>query len=232
MKRLGPIVVRCVALLEADGCLLWCCLFWQLSWSRHLQHLSSTPNSAGLPLYAVYCDNMFDHPWSSFWFSNKQHYLSVHNWQRLDSKHLCVHLQIHGDVLCDVSQDINNPASLCILVGLTNSFCISSQYWENPSLPNRDRGFYIPDLSRREFKIRMWKYQWRKQILRIYGPEFIQINELIKTAKSAVSQTYIFLRRQPRNFENVTLVARRRKYFRGFSRFLGLLLIDVAFITR
>jgi len=33
-----------------------------------------------------------------------------------------------------------------------------------------------------------------------------------ETARRAV----LFLRRQPRNFENVTIVARRREYFRGF----------------
>ena len=37
-----------------------------------------------------------------------------------------------------------------------------------------------------------------------------RINSLIKTARSAVS----ILRRQPRNVENVTLVARRREHFR------------------
>jgi len=44
--------------------------------------------------------------------------------------------------------------------------------------------------------------QWRKQFLRIFDPELIGINLFIKTA--------------PRNFENVTLVARRREHFRGF----------------
>jgi len=39
------------------------------------------------------------------------------------------------------------------------------------------------------------------------------INSLIKTAQSAVSKNWFFLRR---NFENVTLVARRRVHFRGF----------------
>jgi len=50
----------------------------------------------------------------------------------------------------------------------------------------------------------------------MFGPELIRINylinELIKTARSAV----FFLRRQPRNFESMTLVARRREHFRGF----------------
>jgi len=42
------------------------------------------------------------------------------------------------------------------------------------------------------------------------------LNELIKTARSAVSKnrSFFFLQRQPRNFENTTLVARRRKHFR------------------
>jgi len=40
------------------------------------------------------------------------------------------------------------------------------------------------------------------------------MNEWIKTARSAVSKNpRFFLRRQPRNFENTTLVARRRKHF-------------------
>ena len=31
--------------------------------------------------------------------------------------------------------------------------------------------------------------QWRKQLLRIFGPELVRINELIKTARSAVKKT-------------------------------------------
>jgi len=54
----------------------------------------------------------------------------------------------------------------------------------------------------------------------MFGPELIRINELIKTARSAVSQNRasrdFFLRRQPRKFENVTLVARRRVHFQVF----------------
>ena len=46
-----------------------------------------------------------------------------------------------------------------------------------------------------------------------------RINELIKTARSVV----FFLRCQPRNFENMTLVARRRERFRGFWRYFLLL---------
>jgi len=48
----------------------------------------------------------------------------------------------------------------------------------------------------------------------MFGPELIRINSLIKTARSAVA--VFFLRRQPRNFENVTLVARRRVHYRVF----------------
>jgi len=62
--------------------------------------------------------------------------------------------------------------------------------------------------------------QWIKQLLRIFGPELIRNNELIKTAWSAVLKTarstVLFLRHQPRNFENMTLVARRRVHFRVF----------------
>ena len=62
--------------------------------------------------------------------------------------------------------------------------------------------------------------QWRKQLLRMFGPEFIGINSLIKTVRSAVSKNRVerdfFLRRLTQNFENVTLVARRREHFRGF----------------
>ena len=52
----------------------------------------------------------------------------------------------------------------------------------------------------------------------MFGPELIRINSLIKTARSAFSKNraVFFLRRQPRNFENVTLVARRKVHFRGF----------------
>ena len=59
-------------------------------------------------------------------------------------------------------------------------------------------------------RLRRAKSQWRKQLLRIFGPELIRINSSIKTAQSDV-----FLRHQPRNFENVTSVARRREHFRG-----------------
>ena len=54
-------------------------------------------------------------------------------------------------------------------------------------------------------------HQWGKQLLKIFGPELILIISLIKTVRSAVC----FWRRQPRNFENVTLAARRRQHFRG-----------------
>jgi len=45
------------------------------------------------------------------------------------------------------------------------------------------------------------------------------IHELIKTAQSTASTNRVkrnfFCWRQPRNFENVTVVAHRRKHFRG-----------------
>jgi len=55
----------------------------------------------------------------------------------------------------------------------------------------------------------------------MFGPKLIRINylinQLIKTARSVVSTSRgLFLRRQPRNFENITLVARLREHFRGF----------------
>ena len=44
----------------------------------------------------------------------------------------------------------------------------------------------------------------------MFGPELIQINywinELIKTAQSAVSKNRFFLRRQPRNSENMMMM--------------------------
>jgi len=47
-----------------------------------------------------------------------------------------------------------------------------------------------------------------------------RINSLIKTARSTVTKNCaargFFWRHQPRNFENITLVARRRENFRGF----------------
>jgi len=53
------------------------------------------------------------------------------------------------------------------------------------------------------------------------APKLIRINELIKTARSAGFKKQrrarlLVLRRQPRNFENMTLVAHRRVHFRGF----------------
>ena len=59
--------------------------------------------------------------------------------------------------------------------------------------------------------------QWIKQLLRIFGPELIRINSIVKTARSAVlkirAERGFFFRRQPLNFENMTLVARRREHF-------------------
>jgi len=52
----------------------------------------------------------------------------------------------------------------------------------------------------------------------MFGPELIRINSLINTARSAVSKNprFFFWRRQPRNFENVTLVARQKVHFWDF----------------
>ena len=58
--------------------------------------------------------------------------------------------------------------------------------------------------------------QWRKQLLRIFGPKLIRIFELITIARSAILSVFVFLRRQPQIFENVTLVARRKEHLRGF----------------
>jgi len=50
----------------------------------------------------------------------------------------------------------------------------------------------------------------------MFGPEIIRTNKLFETALRTVwKNTCFFLRRQRRNFENVTLEARRRKHFRG-----------------
>ena len=73
--------------------------------------------------------------------------------------------------------------------------------------------------------------QWRKQLLRIFGPELIQINEIFNSLIKIVRSTdfkkpggvrSIFLRHS-RNFENVTLVARRNKHFREFWAIFWLL---------
>jgi len=58
----------------------------------------------------------------------------------------------------------------------------------------------------------------------MFGPELIRmnslINELIETAKrgskNRAELDFSFLQRQPRNFENTTLVARPREHFRCF----------------
>jgi len=62
------------------------------------------------------------------------------------------------------------------------------------------------------------RQQWRKQLLRIFGYELIRMNGLIKIMRSAVSKNFavFFLRRQPRDFQKVALVARRRWHFREF----------------
>jgi len=65
--------------------------------------------------------------------------------------------------------------------------------------------------------------QSMKQLVRIFGPKLIRIESLIKTVRGAVSNDDFFLRRQPRNFSNVTIVARRRKHFGGFLAIFWLL---------
>jgi len=66
--------------------------------------------------------------------------------------------------------------------------------------------------------------QWRKQLLRMFGPELIWINEwingLIETALRAV---FFSLQRQPRNLENTTLVALGESISGGFWRYVWLL---------
>jgi len=65
----------------------------------------------------------------------------------------------------------------------------------------------------------------------MFGPELIRINwlinELIKPCEARFQKTArstaFFLRRQPRNSENMTLVARRRERFRGFLAMFWLL---------
>jgi len=51
--------------------------------------------------------------------------------------------------------------------------------------------------------------QWSKQLVRIFGPK------LTDQSKPHAAR-FFFLRRQPRNFENVPLVARRKEHFLGF----------------
>jgi len=55
----------------------------------------------------------------------------------------------------------------------------------------------------------LYSFQWRKQLLRIFGPELIQMNGLIKTAWSAVSKN-----RTERDFF-VCVVG--RKVFQNYS---------------
>ena len=59
----------------------------------------------------------------------------------------------------------------------------------------------------------------KKTILRVFGHDLIGFDSLINTARSAAAKTHGFfflVQRQARNFENVTLVARRRKHLQGF----------------
>ena len=57
--------------------------------------------------------------------------------------------------------------------------------------------------------------QWRKQVLKIFGPKLIRINLLIKTVRSAVSKNRVE-RSFFSDFENTKLVARRRTHFQVF----------------
>jgi len=60
------------------------------------------------------------------------------------------------------------------------------------------------------------RQQWRKKLLRMFGPELIRINS--NRAKHGFKKPCeaVFYRRQPWNFENATSVARRTVHFRGF----------------
>jgi len=65
--------------------------------------------------------------------------------------------------------------------------------------------------------------QWRQQLLRMFGPESIRINEFVKTARSAVSKlcAVFFWRRQPRNLKNVILVAHQRVFLGFYGDIFG-----------
>jgi len=61
------------------------------------------------------------------------------------------------------------------------------------------------------------QYTVKQTISQNLGPLIHELKHLLtKTARGAVSKRRVFLRRQPRYFANVTLVARRRKHFRVF----------------
>jgi len=74
------------------------------------------------------------------------------------------------------------------------------------------------DMRLRSFLPPTLIFNKRKRRLRIFGPELS--NQLIKTARSAVSKLRVecrYIYRQPRNFENITLVERGREHFRRFQ---------------
>jgi len=60
--------------------------------------------------------------------------------------------------------------------------------------------------------------QWSKHILRIFSTELFRMNSLTRSAvsKNRAERSFFFLRREPRNLELVTLVARQREHFRVF----------------
>jgi len=72
-----------------------------------------------------------------------------------------------------------------------------------------------------------WYKQWSKQVLRIFGPELIRISINQNCTKCGFETLCragaLFLRREPRNFENMTLVTRRKEHFGGFLAIFGLL---------
>ena len=85
----------------------------------------------------------------------------------------------------------------------------------NPRLSRAGSNFIkkVPHMERLLLQLTELNTNWSKQLLRIFGPELI---DQLKQCEARFQTTRFFLLLQPRNFENVTLVARRREYFRGF----------------
>ena len=75
-----------------------------------------------------------------------------------------------------------------------------------------------PNILRSCFLHWLWgPLQWIKQLLRIFGPELTNELQPREARFQKIWRGAIFFwRRQPRIFENMTLVARRREYFRIF----------------
>jgi len=69
-----------------------------------------------------------------------------------------------------------------------------------------------------------WSVNFGNQLLRIFAPELPRINKSFKNrAKCGQNTGFYSSQRQPQNFENVTLVARRREHFWVFWRSFWLL---------